>query len=272
MATANTRWTNGAGTGNWGTAANWSHGVPDGTWGASFDESNTDDVIAGLNQTGVDTPFIHRLEGYTGDIGQQGNPLIISTGLLWLEGSGFFNFQNGNGTTDQVVVDAFNMGSPGILDGDITRLWVLKGEALTGTSFGTSGNNALVYVGTRGGIQDAKLTIGTLGGALSLIIQKAGYISYQDKVQTHGVLQLDGGRFLLHADTGFNGDVRQTGGRFIGQNVVTISEYMQTGGVADFTIDGDKKNITDLWRLPGTTFLENNNMNITNDNSPIPIN
>lgn len=268
--TAITRWTNALSTGSWDSDGNWSAGKPDATYGGWFDGNVQDDVTTGLDQSAVDTPFIHRGESYNGNIGTTGSPLIISTDLLWLEGPGFMNFRNGNGNTDQVVIDAFNMGNAALLDGDIRRLWVLKGEAsIPGGSANTA--NLLAHVGSRGGIEDAKLTVGPTSG-LGPIVQRAGLIEYNDTVSALPQLQLSGGHFIYDAEGSSITETYQHGGRLTGKGLVALGGYYLLGGTGDFSVDGFGKIIQSLFRMPGTKLLENNNMDIVQDNSPIPIN
>lgn len=121
--------------GNWNTLGSWSEGhVPLVTERVIFPSGQTQSVTAGLDQSGV--PVVLGLlqidEGYSGDIGGSGSPLIISATKLVHQGSGVLWFED-DVATPHIIIDAPQPTSQvaANIDGtDIGRITCMRGKTV----------------------------------------------------------------------------------------------------------------------------------------------
>lgn len=101
-----------------------------------FDGTGQGDVIGGLNQTTIDLDLLEVHDNYHGNIGDPGNPLIISADQVIMQGRGTLNYQDGDGTTDLVIVQSDNpVDAMRIMGGTVTRLRANAGRVVLGPSF-----------------------------------------------------------------------------------------------------------------------------------------
>lgn len=125
-------WTNGAGTGVWGTAGNWSSAaVPASNEVVIFNGTSTTDCTDPTGQGAIDLNLLYIDAAYTGSIGSSGSPLTISADKVEMNGTGTLWYTDGNGTTDLFEV---NNGTVTVAGATTTRLVVNKGIVeVTGT-------------------------------------------------------------------------------------------------------------------------------------------
>lgn len=94
-----------------------------------FDGTGQGSVIGGLNQAAVDLDLLQVDPEYTGNIGQTGNPLIISADEVVYQGGGSMWYQDGSGITDLMIVESANYIDAVSLSGaTITRLRTIDGR------------------------------------------------------------------------------------------------------------------------------------------------
>jgi hypothetical protein len=110
MAFTNNTWQS-VGDGNWENTSNWTLGVqPGATHIAIFDGTSSISVTTNLDQTANAFEQLLVKPGYGGNMGSQGNPLIVDVGggvVVWRgRGQGFINTKLGS--TANIVVDVPN--------------------------------------------------------------------------------------------------------------------------------------------------------------------
>ena len=228
---ADTVWTNGAGTGNFGTAGNWSNGAPAAGGNAIFDGAySTASVTLGLDRTGdtagagLDLASIVVNANYTGDIAASGNPLILGATNVIHRGSGAIYLKGDGGTSevgiDNIVIDSPSMSAAVLYAGTnaanvYTRVYVRSGGATLASSFELgSGSTARIAVGGHP-LRQAYLTVSAGNAAsvatvfangqltstrqLTTIFQKGGLVTYSGASITD--LYMFGGRFVYNSDS-----------------------------------------------------------------------
>ena len=234
-----------------------------GSWGQG-------DVISSLSQTAVDLDLLQIQDSYFGRIGNHGNPLIISADLVIARGRGTLHYQDGNGTTDVMILDSDNLVNAAYIGGNtITRLRVMKGRVKLVTGIGTIADLEVSYRSNIDG--DAYVDAGDLGALVVTDLRMDG-----------GTLKVFGATIqnftisagLLDAytlSTSGSTATYQTGGRVRWTDVPPVglsvawptAEYHLMGGTLDIS-GGGPKTVTTLYQYAGGTLYDpNNNLDAT---------
>lgn len=93
-----------------------------------FDGTGQGHVIGGMNQTAVDLALLHIMREYVGNIGQLGDPLVISADTVVHRGLATLHYKDGSGATDFMIIDSPNHVRAAFLGGTISRLRCLNGR------------------------------------------------------------------------------------------------------------------------------------------------
>ena len=213
-------WTNGAGTGNWGTAANWSpaaipvHNVDS----VEIPATTSGNISLGLDQSAVNLLGCHVHKGFKGNIGAASDPLRISADLFVYEGDGDLYLQAESDTglaIDRLIINTDNTAHeiPLTISGSaFTLIEIVKGSA----SYG--GVTALVELDISYRdipSTDAYFRLHSGAAVSGLLVKNAGIL----EIETSSTVST----------------FRQSGGLTIVNGVSPFTTYHQTGGVVQFT-------------------------------------
>ena len=266
--------------GNFGAAGSYSpsSGPPAINDSITFDATSQYDVSSGLSAlTGVDLERIWVTEDYEGNIGADGNPLVVGVHNLIHNGQGslFINSES-HASNSHFVVDSPNeQDALFIADtaGTLT-LHLIRG----GTTIADGvGSLTYVYVGGGGktGNHLPTVDIGS-GNSIGQYIQKSGYVTSKSMVNGLSTI-IDGGTFIYDAASTANSvpPIIITGGNFVYNGTGTMS-YMVvgSGGTLDMSQDSRAKAIGILVLLRGSNFVDNYNTTITtltDLRGPVPV-
>lgn len=95
---------------------------------AIFDGTGQGDCLGG-SLAAIDLDALQVDDAYEGNIGAEGNPIIVSADVVTYQGRGTMAYQDGNGTTDLMIVDSLNLQDAVRISGaTITRMRVLSGH------------------------------------------------------------------------------------------------------------------------------------------------
>jgi len=256
---ASGHWTNGGGDRDINTATNWSGGAAPGNneemrFIADFSGANTGPNTNMAALTLIDLDLLYVGEGYTEDIGGNGNDLDISADHVWNRGAGQLWYKDGSGTTDLVTVDS-TAASPAtsvmnITGSGVTLLQVLRG-GVTVDGAGTATN---IVVGRRNSVAgDANLTL-TAGTTVTDYKQYGGTCTSSKAITTATVF---GGQ--LTQDTNTITTLWVFGGRVNFNVTGTITTVYHYGGTIDVTQGGGAKTFTTYYKAPGAVLVGENN-------------
>jgi len=163
--------------GDWSVAANWTGAaVPINADDVIFDGTSNEAVTDGLNQAAVTLGSLVFAEAYTGAVGGDGTPLLISATLLRYAGQGDAWI---TGTFADVYVTSTG-ASTLTLDGTITDLYLAKGKVVV-TGGATATNIYITYITSRA--TDVNLTIG-LACTITIVWQDGGVVTSQSSYTT----------------------------------------------------------------------------------------
>ena len=231
-----------------------------------FDGSAQGDCIGGLNQTAVDLDLLEVHPSYYGRIGVEGNPLIISADEVILQGRGTTHYQDGDGTTDLMIVDSDNLQQAvKLYSGTFTRVRLLKGRTVLGPLFSTVITD--LEVGSRGQ-PDTDVRLDGLRSSLSTFTRfrmNAGYVTGIAGISSVGSGQyamVSGGTWRCGGL--FGNPLLLSGGLVIwdslvssaGATLLQVDPVHIMGGTLDARLGGPKQ-IDDLYLWPEAQFLYN---------------
>lgn len=235
--------------------------------------------IQGANHAGIYLGSFTSQAGYAGNIGSNGNPLIIDAvewihrglGTLWLASN---NGVAGVGeTTGHVIIDSDNMNNAATLDGEkIDVISCVKGKTTLAATLGTSAWSAdavvpsRVNVGRRDNIAvDAHLVInGNYDDTTTTMVTEVN--QYGGKVESVGVIDLynmmagrcyqtveEIVRLMQYGGYMFYGAERTTG---------VMTEAHIFGGVLDLSYLARGITVTDTYLYPGGTLVYDPNLTV----------
>lgn len=228
-----------------------------------FNERGRGDVVAGLNQTTVDLDLLDVQEGYDGYIGADGNPLIISANTVLYRGQGSMTYQDGNGTTDLMIVDSSNLQDAVQLTGStITRLRVRRGKATVLASF--TGTFTDVEMASRLGGRGAVVEVAAGANlAITNLYLSGGDIFGDINIGLSTLFVVSGGSFeTALGQSAITASLILTGGSFtwspVTSNVATVPTWSGLLQIMAGTFDarlGMSKTMSDVRVWDAGTFL-----------------
>jgi hypothetical protein len=117
--------------------------------------------IRGTDQSGIKLAWLETEIGYNGNVGTNGDPLIIDSTVVWHRGGGtlFLKSDDGGSTeyTDLVVIDSPGAGTAAKLDGEkIDRIVCLDGKTVLPATLGTVALPSLIEVGNVPGVRSGR--------------------------------------------------------------------------------------------------------------------
>lgn len=235
-------------------AGNWSLIVPVNTNEVRIPGTSGQEIQTGLNQTAVDLASFIVEPPYAQAIGGPGNPLITSAGLVKFFGSGDFYYQDGNGTTDVMLINSGSMANTIQLGGDtITDCTLLRGTITFPATLTTMTTLRIGHVTNRE--SDVNLTIVAGGTALTTVYQAGGIVANGVAATTWD---------MAAGTTTHSGSVSittliQRGGYMHYTSTGTITTAWVYGG-ATLDLTGGRKTVTTLYRFPGSTVIMDNDL------------
>lgn len=117
----------------------------------------------------VDLELWRTCAGFTPNIGSEGNALEVSANKVVHEGSGCLHYKDGDGTTDELIIDSPNMLKAAALDGTaITMISAVRGAVL---GLGSLGAVSVLRTGL-----NSRITWNEGAGAIALAICSGGII------------------------------------------------------------------------------------------------
>jgi len=246
---ANTIWT-GASSTNFGTAGNWTNGVPTSANPGIFGSANVGNCTTGMDQGALDIAGLIVHSGYTGQIGSSGDPLKLSTNLLWYEGAGGLYFaSDANGIankTDEVFIKAAHANVPVEIDsnsadaGQVDNIHIVRGNVTLAANITGIDRMTVGYVNNLLG--DARVTLAASSTALTLLNMTGGQVQ-SDVPITNAVV--DGGVLDHQEGQGITNAYVNANGRLLYGSTSTMSfAEIGGGGLIDLTQDGGAKTIT----------------------------
>lgn len=240
----------------------WDTGVtPGNNEVAIFDGTGQGDCLGG-SLAAIDLDALQVDDAYEGDIGADGNPIIISADVVTYQGRGTMVYQDGNGTTDLMIVDSVNLQDAVKISGaTITRMRVLSGRVdflstWSGTmtllelaprnfngvtvDFGADTTGEVLRVLMNGGLLKGDIFNGV--GSHDAVLTGGTWIA---DVTTDGTVVIDGATVIWNSPTTSAGVAILWGG-----NVHLMS------GVLDAR-QGGNKTLSNLYLWEAGTFLYN---------------
>lgn len=252
--------------GNLNAAASFSPAVvPGATDSVYFDGTSDFDVLTNLNVwTGLDLTRLWVQEGYDGDIGADGNPLVAGIHHIIHQGTGrFFLSPEQHGSVVYVVID-----SPNQVDAFKLVTQAPTGFGLYCINGGVDISNSVTGIGTlfiagRDSMNFPRVGIGS-GVTVGNYIQRSGVVTTKSVLGTSNCI-LDGGLLIADAlgTSNWTNIINITGGTFQYNGSGNITQVMLANGTLDMSQDSRAKTITILVLLPGAEFITHNNITVT---------
>lgn len=237
--------------GNWDTGANWSNAAkPAANDVCIFPSTNSQSVT--LNHTdenAIDVDLLMLAPGYVGSIGASGSYLYISADQVAHHGSGALWYRDGDGTTDEFLMDGPGTAN---LDGtSIANIRILRG---TVTFAGSLAAPTLVEVGfTASQTSDANLIITAGAGTTVAMNQWGGSVTNASIVTTANV---SAGIHTVTVDGAIT-NLNMTGGTCRYDGSATIAAAVLRGGVLDLSRGDRLVTVTNLTIYPGADLKYN---------------
>lgn len=255
-----TVWTGGADDGLWSSIGNWTGGVPTTSYSVIFPPgidvtTGNKHVTGGLDQTAIYISDLTISAGCACNIGSAGSPLKIGTSRLMHQGDGsvYFKSEQSTGTpTPWVCCRGTNMVTALHIDavaGDVpARVDVGSGHCILAATAALALTRLIVGY-TRSRETDAICTISSGVGNITEILQTGGRIICNHAGTIARMVQ-SGGEFMWNS--GAITDPYLAGGLLVLNTTTVVPKLMVTGGIADLTRSGPKKEITSAYRVsPG---------------------
>jgi len=210
-----------------------------------FPSSTTQSAITNMAALqAIDLDLVRTDEGYSGNVGADGTPMVVSADLVKVFGSGEFHYKDGDLTTDLIIIDAANASTVISLDGTtLTEIIVLRGKVTIQSSAGAITRLQVHYHGNRA--TDANVTIESGAGTITDLLQTGGIVRCNAAVTN---ARIDGGTLI--------------------QDIATITTLEINSGLVDYDFGGiiatarvrggelnlmrndDAKTITTLFQFP----------------------
>ncbi len=216
--------------------------------------------IDGTDESGVKLTLLKTDRGYVGNIGLQGDPLIIDATKMSHLGSGFLYLKSDDAAstefTDWVQIDSDNGAN---LDGEeMTRVTVLKGTVTLASTLGSVTLPAVVEITFRDNpASDAVVTINcALLASTGTLKVDAGIVTTNN---TTPIVNQSGGVWT-HSDTGADATQVTTyngfGGKaFWNSSKLLVTTNVYSGCTFDSTTNSLEKQFTVVNVFPNGTFI-----------------
>lgn len=240
---ATTYWT-GTSSGAWSTAGNWTNGVPGNGDTAIFPRTATRSVSSGLDQNTIDLAVLVTEDGYAGDIGASGNPLIIGATKLKIRGSGRVYYQNSHASTEYIYLDSPNKTDALTLSGAAVFLAAVYRGQLAVVS-GMSGITNLHVMYKTNPNNDAVVSV--VDSTISNLWQTGGITTFGGGV---GTANIDGGSWTITGATGITGTLTVSGGVAYYEATGGLANGYVLGGTLDFTTSDNVQSVGNVYVHP----------------------
>lgn len=244
----------------WDLAGNWTIIVPVTGEDVRIPGESGQAIQTGLSQAAVDLNSLIVDAPYAQAIGGVGNELTISADLVKFFGSGNFYYKDGNGTTDVMLIHSGAMTNTIQVGGDtITDCTLLRGSVTIAGDLGTMTTLRIGHVTNRE--SDVDLTVTAGAGALTTVEQGGGVVSCALAATTWN---------MAAGTTTYSGSIAlttlvQKGGYMHYTSTGAITTAWVYGG-ATLDLMGGRKTVTNLYRLPGSrVIMDNDLVTVTND-------
>lgn len=223
---ADTYWS-GAVSGAWNVAGNWTNGVPATGDRAIVPRTATASITSGLSQGAVDLAVFITEDGYAGNIGAPGSPLVIGADIAKFYGSGAVYWQNDGTGTDEVYVDSPNKTNALTFSGNgISYFFVVRGKVII--SSGPTITELHITRSAGGGSFDA--IVEANGATLATVNMNAGQLTNTGAITNAFVS--GAGRLTT---TGAITLLTVSGGVVNYESTSALGEALVVGGLLDLT-------------------------------------
>lgn len=241
---ADTYWS-GATSGAWSTSGNWTNGVPGAGDRAIFPRTATQSVTSGLDQNTIDLAVLSTEDGFAGDIGSSGSPLIIGATKLKIYGSGRVYFQNSHASTEYIHVDSPNKVDALTLSGAAVYLAAVhRGKMVVSSGMSGITNLHVMYVSA----PNSDAAVSVVDSTISLLWQVAGTTSFGGAVTT----ALVAGGTATFTGAGSGNTTLSICNNAIVKYEATggMTNAYVLGGLLDFTTTDNVQSVGNAWVHP----------------------
>ena len=237
--------------GDWSAPASWSSGaVPAGAAPATdtvlFTGASQQSVTSGLDNNAVDLVLLRIQPEYTGDIGNEHNPLKISADRVIHKGKGTLWYEDGAGVTDVMILNSpAGRGTIVLMGGNVGRAQIVQGKMICGSSMGT-----ILKLGMSTRLASLRTHSGA--GLINALFMADGQVVLSSSV----FMDMHGGRVYITGNAPSITLWRQSGGITVDLSQgATLTNFLLLGGIYDTTqqIQGTRT-ITDAYIWPKGDF------------------
>ena len=254
--------------GSWGDVNNWLLGIiPIDTHKVVFGSYSQADVVAGLNQTGIDLASLWIQPEYGGNIGSLSNPLVIDSLHTTHEGSGLLSikFDGAGGST---MIDSPNRQLAAILDGTAGNCWVNVKRGVVDVAAGLSEIDELHVSYHNSPGDDAIVNIAPSANSIGQFTMCGGIVTNSrhivDSTATQqGVLSMGGGQMFFEGSADID-RLNVFGGVFVNNSTGAIIVSTLQGGTVDCNQKPGARTMTSVRIFEGAEFRRSGDVTVTN--------